>query len=268
MSVAGRCARHPDVEASRVCDRCGDYYCRACADAAHPGVCARCAERLPHGIAWEDPRAGRWPVRLLKTFRDVLWRPGVAFPGPARPLPALGFATICGMTFATLLLIFGVVLGAEGDPSFALVMSYEPTALALAAALGYLLFTGGIVLVALAESASFALGLLMAGRSRGLWRFAIRASGYAQGLVPLLVLPPYALNLVYLFAPSGGLSLAIRYAWVAVLFAWPVASGRVWYEAGRGLGLRSGRAAIAAAGPTLLCTLPAAYLSHLVATTS
>ncbi len=253
-----RCARHPDAPATEACARCGDFFCAGCADPSYAGVCAPCAARLPHGIAWEDPRAGRLPWRFLLTLKDVLFRPSIGFPGPARVGPAFAFAALCG---AGTWIACGVVIGAMAASDLPLPgpAPSEPAMIG-----GVALFLLGLIVsatlaAAALQSVSFAVGLRIAGRSRGLLRFAGRASGYAQGVV-------LALNAIMLGVNALALLeiVPLEVSWgtqLAALALWPTLSGRVWLAAARGLGLPYARSALAAIGPTLLCALPSAYAS-------
>lgn len=259
--MTGRCARHPDANGAHTCTRCGDFFCEGCLDPVHPTVCARCAERLPHGIAWEDPRAGWLGWRFVLTLRDVLLRPRVAFPGPARPLPAFGFAALCGAILGGLFLVFATVLFAENlDMVQPVLDGLGAAGVVLLGFMGLFLWVGLLLGAALVQTASFAVGLRIAGRTRGLLRFAGRASGYAQGLVLLGLLGPLALALADT-VEDGAFETARSAAWLATAFVWPTLSGRVWFAAAKGLGLPSTRAALAASWPTVACTLPAAYMS-------
>jgi hypothetical protein len=258
-----RCATHPDVPAVGTCARCGDFVCRGCADPRHPGVCARCGGRLPSGIAWEDPRAGGLGRRFLLTVRDVLVRPRVAFPGPIHTWPALAFAALCGLGLGAMLVAMaGALLVAESDLLWGR-LEESKAAFGLAMGLALLLPIALTVLFAIVQAASFALGLVSVGRSRGAFRFALRGCGYAQGILLLSVLVPFvAATAAQVVGSVGTLFATTHVIWIVASAVWPVLTGRVCFYAGRGLGLASGRAAFAAFGPALVCTPIAAWVSH------
>ncbi|MCA9609154.1 MAG: hypothetical protein KC619_26315 [Myxococcales bacterium] len=238
-----QCARHPDVAADGTCERCGDFVCRGCRHPQYPDLCARCGDRLPRGIAWEDRRYGILPWRFVLTLRDVLWRPKVAFPGPARVAPGLLFALSC---FAISVIPFTLlVLDAT--------RVFERDAVASA-------LLGSVVVVALATSAlvvtqaiTFGVGLMMVGRRHGVMRFGLRAASYASALWWLVFFVGAALAKVALAMPDVG--------WMGLLGLWALLTGRIFVHAGRGLGLATRRAVTAALGPTLLCTVPVALLA-------
>lgn len=227
----------------------------------HPTVCAKCAQRLPHGIAWEDPRAGWLGWRFVLTLRDVLGRPRVAFPGPARALPALGFAALCGTLLGALFSVYAVVLFAGNrDVVAPIVEQLGAGGIALLVVLVWVCWVGILLALTMVQTASFSVGLRIAGRTRGLMRFGGRASGYAQGLLLLGLLAPLGLAMANA-ATQGTLETARGVVWVATAVVWPALSARVWFAAAKGLGLTAGRAALAATWPTLVCVFPAAFVS-------
>ncbi len=264
MPERARCAAHPDVPAADTCARCGDYYCRGCADPRHDAVCIRCGDRLPSGIAGEDPRHGVWPWRWLKTLWHVIWKPKVAFPGPARFVPALGFAAICGALIGVMLLVMGAALLAPADSVLRQQLGGEPkSVLWLGAALAVLLPMAASVVWSGLLAVSFAVGLASVGRTRGVMRFALRACGYAQAITLLAVLLPFGFALsAQLVADSRLLFRLAHASWIVSSLAWPLLSGRVCFHAGRGVGLDSGRAALAALGATLACVPVAAWVTE------
>ncbi len=237
------CARHPDVAADGTCERCGDYVCRGCRHPLYSALCARCGDRLPRGIAWEDHRYGILPWRFVLTLRDVLVRPRVAFPGPARLAPGLSFALAC---FALAVIPFvALVLDATrafDRASIASALLGSGVVVALA--------TGGLVLT---QALTFGVGLMMVGRRHGVIRFGLRAASYASALW-WIVFFVGALATRALEMPDAG--------WAVLLAAWAALTGRVFLYAARGLGLTTGSAVSAALGPTLLCTTPIALLAY------
>lgn len=260
---AARCAAHPDLAAIGTCERCGDFVCRGCADPRHPGVCVRCGGRLPSGIAWEDPRAGGPVGRFLRTVRDVLVRPRVAFPGPIRAWPALAFAAVCGLGLGAMLVAMAGALLLADSELLRGRLEESRSAFLLAMGLALLLPVVLTVLFGVAQAASFALGLVSVGRPRGAFRFALRACGYAQGILLLSVLVPFlAAVAAQLVGTVGPLFGATHVTWIVASALWPILSARVCFFAGRGLGLSSGRAAFAAFGPALVCTPIAAWVTH------
>lgn len=263
MAELARCAAHPDVPAADTCARCGDYYCRGCADPRHDDVCIRCGDRLPSGIAWEDPRHGVWPWRWLQTAWQVMWKPAVAFPGPARFGPALGFAALSGVVIGVMMLVMGVALLAPADSVLRQQLGGEPTSvLWLSAAVVVLVPAASTVVWSCLLAASFAVGLASVGRTRGAMRFALRASGYAQAVTVLAVLLPFGFALTAQLVGDSRLLFQLAHgSWLVSSVAWPLLSGRVCFHAGRGVGLDSGRAALAAVGATLACLPVAAWVT-------
>jgi hypothetical protein len=116
-------------------------------------------------------------------------------------------------------------------------------------------------LLMMLQSFSFAMGLRMVGRSRGVLRFAMRASGYTHGVLLVAMSVLYSVKLWSLFGD--------HIAWADVLVSATIVGaialfcGRVYFWAARGLGVRSGPALLAATGPTVVSAAPAAYLLHL-----
>lgn len=260
--MSAHCARHIEVEATGTCARCGDYVCDGCRHPHHEEHCQGCGDRFAHGIAFEDRRFGSVPWRALLTSRQVLLTPQVAFPGPSRVGPALTFAALNACAVGLALFIVCLIFVAKVDLPISPTFGEEgPIVLGVASALVGV-GAGVLVLVmTLGMGWSFAIGLSGVGRPRGALRFGIRAAGYAAGVVAL------SLGAIVATAP---LSLVVdpslfdwvRWFWVAMGLVWPALTGRVFFHAARGLGLPSARAATAALGPTVLCTLPAAWWSH------
>jgi len=238
-----QCARHPDIAADGTCQRCGDYVCRGCRHGPHPELCTRCGDRLPRGIPWEDRRYGVLPLRFLQTLRDVFVRPKIAFPGPARVGPASAFA-LCVALVSVLGWAAIAYWTGEGRGAMALGHALVGSAVAVP------VITAAVVLV---QSASFAAGLAAVGRRHGLWRFSMRAAGYAS---PIFWAGFFAAALGT-FALGAG-----ERAWVVELVVWALLTGRIYVHAGRGLGLPTRTALVAAVGPTVLCAVPAALLAY------
>ncbi len=243
-SAPTSCARHPDVVADGTCGRCGDFVCRGCRHHGHPELCGACGDRLPRGIAWEDRRYGLLPWRFVLTFFDVLVRPRVAFPGPARVGPAVAFA-LCGW-LASVLPFAGIIL---------YVTRPELTADALGAAL-----IGSLVVVAVAtgvlistQAVCFGAGLLMVGRRHGVLRFGGRAACYASAIWWVGFFIGAAASLAFDMSDLG---------WIAILTIWALLTGRVFIHAARGLGLATQPAVIASVGPTIACAIPVALLAY------
>lgn len=253
-----QCARHPDITAKGTCARCGDFVCEGCRHPRYPELCRDCGDRQPQGIAWEDPRYGPWPWRFLLTLRDVLVRPWIAFPGPARIAPPLTFIVVCACLVVVYLAGSGVVIALAGTHWWHLELDQSFVC-------GILLWVPLGIGVLLAFSAvlagSFASGLISVGRRRGLGRYGFRAAGYAMGLWTIFVLVGGAVGLATTTIDALAADIG-NVTWIAVCVVWPPLTGRVFFHAGRGLGLRSGRAIAAASGPTILCTLLAAYMTH------
>lgn len=238
-----QCARHPDVAADGTCGRCGDYVCRGCRHALHPELCARCGDRLPRGIPWEDRRYGVLPLRFVQTLRDVFIRPRVAFPGPARVGPASAFALAVALLSV---LGWAAIAYATGEQRGAAALGHA----LIGSAVAVPVITAAVVVV---QSASFAAGLAAVGRRHGLWRFSMRAAGYAT--------PIFWVG--FFVAAGGTLGLGIgERGWIVELVVWALLTGRVFVYAGRGLGLPTRKALVAAIGPTLLCAVPAALLAY------
>jgi hypothetical protein len=237
--------------------------CRGCQHPSHPTVCRRCGERLPSGIAWEDVRAGPLPLRFLKTLRDIALRPKVAFPGPARPLPSLAFATVCGLGLGTILVTMAAVLLLAGSPLLASRLDESLPIFVAAMGLALFLPVALVLAWALVQAASFTLGLISVGRGRGAFRFALRSCGYAQAIVLLAVLVPFLFaSAAHLLDGVASLMKATQVSWIIASALWPVLTARVCFWAGRGMGLSSARAAFAAFGPSLVCTPAAAWVGH------
>lgn len=263
MTPPTSCARHPDIAAAGTCERCGDFYCDACGDARHPGVCVRCGARLPSGLAWEDRRAGAWPIRFLVSAWQLTRRPQIAFPGPARAGRAIGFAALCGLGLGVVLVAMAAVLSL--DPTSYVRLRLEESTATFAAAMGIALALPVLVTVlwSAAQAVSFAVGLASAGRRAGVFRVALRACAYAQIVLLLLILAPFAGAVIGELEPtSTTIFVVVRVLWVASCGLWPVLTGRVCYWAGRGVGLPASRAAFAALGPALMCVPIAAYVSN------
>jgi hypothetical protein len=194
---------------------------------------------------------------------QLLARPGIAFPGPPKTGRAVAFAALCGLGLgAVLLAMAGVLLT---DPESYVRLRFEESRATFAAAMGLALLLPVLVTVlwALAQAVSFTIGLASAGRRAGVFRVAMRACGYAQAMLLLCVLVPFAGAVAGELAPSNvTIFVTVRVLWVVACALWPVLTGRVCYWAGRGVGLSGGRASFAAFGPALLCLPIAAYLSH------
>lgn len=238
-----QCARHPDARADGTCERCGDFVCRACQHPGHPALCARCGDRLPRGIAWEDPRYGVLPWRFVLTLRDVLLRPKVAFPGPARAWPGVLFAAAaCAVSLVPLL---ALNLDLAGTLERAGAVTLVSGTVLVAALL--------TVTLVVTQALTFGVGLMMVGRRHGVMRFGLRAASYAS-----------ALGWVAFFAVVGVHELIawLDAGWVVLLLVWVIPTGRVFVSAARGLGLTTSKAVTAAVGPTLLCTAPVAMLAY------
>lgn len=239
--MSARCGTHIGLTAVGTCARCGDYVCSTCLDTSYPTLCVRCAARLPHGIAWEDRRAGSWPRRFTRTLSQMATRPRVAFPGPVRTWRPVLFAYLCCVLVAG---IWTVVAWANQPGRM-------PESLGLQVAGGgltALLLAMGMMLGVLLLAGSFAAGLFMAGRRVGLWRYSLRAMAYAQSVMVLSTL----LDLTVLGALTAlGLEQPAR-VWVTLLaeLLWVVGTLRVGHAAARGLGLSSVRASFAAMAPT------------------
>lgn len=263
MTELARCAAHPDVPASETCARCGDYYCRGCADPRHASVCIRCGERLPSGIAWEDRRHGVLPWRWLKTVAQMVLRPRVAFPGPARFGASLGFAAACGLAIGVLLVSIGAALLVPPDGLLRqLLGGRTPALLGLSGAFVLGVPVGFTVAWTAASGLSFAAGLASVGRSRGALRFGLRACGYAQAITLLAVLVPFCFALPAQLVGDSRLLFQLGHAsWIASSLVWPLLTGRVCFWAGRGLGLDTSRAMMAAIGPTFACAPLAAFVT-------
>lgn len=240
--MSARCGTHIGLTAVGTCERCGDYVCSTCLDTSYPSQCVRCAARLPHGIAWEDARAGAWPRRFSLTVSQVLTRPRVAFPGPVRTWSPLVFAYGCGLIVMGLWTLLAFV----HQPSLA---STFPVGLRVASALTTIPMLALVVLFGtFVLAASFAAGLFVVGRRVGLWRYGLRAMAYAQGVMLVSSLVDLAL--------SGLLSVAGADVWAGTVVTflaellWVVGTLRLGHAAARGLGLDSVRASVAALAPT------------------
>lgn len=255
-----QCARHPDVTADGTCARCGDFVCRGCRHPTYPDHCSGCGGRLPRGIAWEDARYGPLPWRYLLTFRDVLWNPKVAFPGPTGVAAPLSFALVGGCVL--LLAIAGV--GATMEAAGAIALPEAPPiggTLICGVAFWGALAASALAMAAMLLGLSFGIGLLTVGRRRGLGRFGFRAASYGTAVFTALFLAGCVVATATV--SIDGLDPELSHlVWLALAAAWPPLTGRVFVYAARGLGLTTGRAMVAAAGPTILCTIPAAYLSY------
>ncbi|HJL16916.1 MAG TPA: hypothetical protein RMH99_14725 [Sandaracinaceae bacterium LLY-WYZ-13_1] len=261
--TAARCARHPEVVAVGVCERCGDYVCEACDDARHPGVCVRCGARFPSGLAWEDPRAGAWPWRGLKSLGQLLRRPSIAFPGPARNGRAFLFVALCGLLVGAMLVGMAVVL--MRDPDSYVRMRVREGGLPVVASFALVLLVPALALMVWTpiQAASFAVGLASAGRRAGVMRLALRACAYGQGLLLVCLVPPFVAAVLSALLPASlPLFVTVRVAWIGGCVLWPLLTGRICYWAGRGVGLSGSRASFAALGPALTCIPAAAWVSH------
>lgn len=226
-------------------------------------MCVRCGARRASGLAWEDRRAGPAPWRWLKTVGQLVARPGIAFPGPARPGRAIAFSALCGLGLGAVLLAMAGLLLTDPGSFVRLRFDASRATFAAAMAIALVLPAALTVLFALAQAASFAVGLASAGRRVGVLPLAVRACAYAQAMLLVCVLVPFAGAVAAVRAPSSlALFVTVRVLWVVACAAWPVLTGRICWWAGRGAGLSGGRAAFAAFGPALLCLPPAAYLSH------
>ncbi|MGE0784786.1 MAG: hypothetical protein AB7S26_03785 [Sandaracinaceae bacterium] len=242
-----RCATHTDAVAIGACARCGDFYCRACEDAQYAGTCRTCAARLPHGIAWEDSRAGWLGWRFVLTIRDVMVRPQIAFPGPKRPFSGLGFGLLSALLAAASV---GIPVTLAGFASSRI--PYEGASMgAMVGGLVVLMLTLGVLTAVLAEALSFALTLTLVGRSHGLLSIGLRTAGYAQA------------SLLVFAILEETLRLALGRDYVvfgSVMAVGLIPFGRLWFASARGLGLSRPRALVAALPPTLLLTAPLAWL--------
>lgn len=222
----------------------------------HGDHCGVCGDRLPQGIAWEDARYGPLAWRYLLTLRDVFVRPRIAFPGPTQIGPALLFAALggVGLTLTTdavwlvLPLRFGLMSGWYGGHVWA-----------VAALIAFALASTTTLAFGLASS--FGLGLLVVGRRRGLMRIGVRASAYSVGMLGVLLTAGVMASFTAVMV--GMPRDAVQVAWIAVAAVWPPLMGRIFVAAAQGLGLGTGRAIIAALGPTVLVTIPAALLIHM-----
>jgi hypothetical protein len=110
-----RCARHPEVSAIGVCDRCGSFYCDACKGRMEEGrtYCVACGAAISY-VAWEDrARLGTMRAFFLTLKRAVLApqefpREIPADGGFGAPTGFAAIATTIGMGFTCL--FFGLVL--------------------------------------------------------------------------------------------------------------------------------------------------------------
>ena len=238
------CARHPDTVASGTCERCGDFVCRGCRHHGHAELCTACGDRLPRGIAWEDRRYGVLPWRFVLTFFDVVFRPQVAFPGPARVAPGLAFA-VCSLLACVVPFVALVFYLTRPElTSSTLTPPLIGSVVVVAGATSTLIFT---------QAVCFAAGLLMVGRRHGVLRFGLRAACYAS-----------VIWWIGFFA-GAGISLTLdmsELGWMLILAVWALLTGRVFFHAARGLGLATQPSIIASLGPTMACTLPIALLAY------
>lgn len=199
----------------------------------------------------------------MKSFGQLLVHPSVAFPGPPKAGRALLFAALCGIGIGILLCgMAGVLLL---DPKSYVRVRLEESQITFAAAmiLALLLPSVVILLWTMAQALSFSAGLASAGRRAGVFRVALRACSYAQAMLLLCILFPFAGAVAAELAPSDrGVFITVRVLWIAATSLWLVLTSRLCFWAGRSLGLSSERAAFAAFGPGMLCLLVAGYLIH------
>lgn len=239
--MSARCGTHIGLTAVGTCVRCGDYVCSTCLDTSYPDRCVRCAARLPHGVAWEDARAGSWLRRFTLTVSQAVTRPGIAFPGPVRAWSPLLFAYGCGVLVMGLWTLLAFVQQPALAGSFPLGIRVV-SALVMVSTLGLLVLVGTLVL-----AGSFAAGLFVAGRRVGLFRYGLRAMAYAQGVMLVCSLLDLAVGGLLSMAgvgPAAGTVVTL----IAELL-WVAGTLRLAHAAARGLGLSSVRASLAALAP-------------------
>lgn len=115
-AVSGaRCARHPDAAAAGICDRCGNFFCPACAGRVEGSrsYCTTCGSGVAY-VAWED----RERLGTVSAFVGTIKRSVLSPLEFAREIPAeggfgapTGFAAIASVIgVGVLCLFFGVVL--------------------------------------------------------------------------------------------------------------------------------------------------------------
>ncbi|MFK7989750.1 MAG: hypothetical protein AB8I08_27270 [Sandaracinaceae bacterium] len=240
--MSARCGTHIGLTAVGTCARCGDYVCSTCLDTSYPEQCVRCAARLPHGVAWEDARAGSWPRRFTLTVSQMLTRPRVAFPGPVRLGSPLVFAYACGLIVMGLFTLLAFVQQPTLASAFPLGIRVA-SSLVMVSTLGLLVLVGTLVL-----AASFAAGLFVAGRRVGLLRYSLRAMAYAQGVMLGCSLVDLALGGLLSMAGVG--TAAGTVVTLGAELLWVAGTLRLAHAAARGLGLSSVRASLAALAPT------------------
>lgn len=180
-----RCGRHPEVGASALCARCGDFLCASCAipiDGA--SYCERCEDRAGEAFPWERRSELGIGRALVATTIGVLVRTRATFAPGFRDrsvLPALAYAIVLGWPVAW---IRAAVELAWRTP--------ERAAAERVPWIGWMSSDAGLVAQAVAMpivvgaaigvySAAWWLGLVVVGVGRRKLSLVVRAVAYTQG---------------------------------------------------------------------------------------
>ncbi|HEX2679342.1 MAG TPA: hypothetical protein VHM19_21975 [Polyangiales bacterium] len=201
------CAEHPGRAAVGTCERCGGFFCDACAGRLQDGkkFCKSCDARQSY-IAWEDLSLPIWR-RYLETVRASL----VELPKLAAELPTTGgFAA--PLSYALLPTALGALIGSALGALFIGTMMRAPfmasgqtdshvwsiatggvfVAYLLSSLLGFALYVGVWAGVLTGSAQLFGAGRL---RYEGMFRIVC----YASGLNLLSIIPMVGAVLVFVY---------------------------------------------------------------------
>ncbi len=202
-----RCARHPDVDASEVCARCGDFLCAACTLVTSEGrpCCARCQPLAGEPFPWE--RRGELGLgrAFLETFTGTIVRTRELFARGFRDrsvVPALAF----GAAIETPIAIARAALY-QAFPAPEAGMLLPLDRIEIGRAIGApILFALETALVA----AFWWVGLMFVGEGKRSFADVLRAMAYVRGALAPLGLTAIALaHLDSDVRVIAGLSLAL-----------------------------------------------------------